>query len=139
MTFEELDRSLPNGFHDATIRKLEIDYAARTVSLVMELLVGAEVSGQTHYRDGLVVLEGMEFVVVEPPVSWEFLHSPPLPFVDLLEAKSFPASAKSLRVPRGCFLAALYTHWSSCIYVVARNARHEWLGGDELESSRGLG
>jgi hypothetical protein len=40
MTFEELDQKLPNGFHDAKIRTITLDFVNRSIVIGMNLLVG---------------------------------------------------------------------------------------------------
>ena len=40
MTFEDLDQELPNGFHDAKIRNISVDFLNRSVLIGVELLVG---------------------------------------------------------------------------------------------------
>lgn len=40
MTLEELSRSLPNGLHDAELHRVTIDYATRSVQLVLKAWVG---------------------------------------------------------------------------------------------------
>jgi hypothetical protein len=39
MTLEEIDLSLPNGFHDSTILGVRLDYVQRTVEIDMEIWV----------------------------------------------------------------------------------------------------
>lgn len=40
MTFEEAEAVVPNGFHDAQIESLYVDYKTGTLSLSMKLWVG---------------------------------------------------------------------------------------------------
>ena len=40
MTFEEINRELPNGFHDATIRKIDLDFINRLIVISMDIWVG---------------------------------------------------------------------------------------------------
>lgn len=40
MTFEDLERELPNGFHDAKIESVMADYARQSATIAMRLLVG---------------------------------------------------------------------------------------------------
>ena len=38
MTLEEIDQSLPNGFHDSKILGVRLDYVQQTAEIDMELL-----------------------------------------------------------------------------------------------------
>jgi hypothetical protein len=40
MTFEEVEKTLPNGFHDAKIVRMTLDYPAGTLSMSLQILVG---------------------------------------------------------------------------------------------------
>ncbi len=132
MTFDELDRSLPNGFHDAWIKRIEVDYVARKVSFVMEILVGLPEDPpgrRSRLRDGLVVLEGMEFIVIEPPTPGAAIEKDRGLWVDSYVGGPLPPEAESLPTPADCFLAAFYVdQLNSCMCIAARDARHQWIG-----------
>ena len=56
MTLEELADTLPNGFHDAQVSSVSIDYVKREARLLMDLWVG-DLSSQNEeerqvYRSG---------------------------------------------------------------------------------------
>ena len=40
MTFEELEQKLPNGFHDAAIRKIDFDFIRCSALMGMDILTG---------------------------------------------------------------------------------------------------
>jgi hypothetical protein len=75
-TFQQLDRELPNGFHDAEIRTMSIDYLSRTADLGMNLLVGTPDSeNQEAYRPGTVKIGGLLLFFIEPPdPRYPFVH-----------------------------------------------------------------
>jgi hypothetical protein len=76
MTLDELDHRLPNGFHDAQIYSLAIDYAAATVQLRIALHVGwPDDPGEERerYPDAEMLVTGLSFCSIEPP-------SPDYPF-----------------------------------------------------------
>ena len=41
MTLTDVDRELPNGFHDANLLRFAVDYAKATLSLDLDLWVGS--------------------------------------------------------------------------------------------------
>lgn len=70
MTFEELERKLPNGFHDAKIKSMSVDLVFRTATLMMNLLVGVgtpEDRNASVYRPGVLTIQGLLMFFVEPP------------------------------------------------------------------------
>ena len=73
MTLEELAASLPNGFHDAYIKGISIDYVSGTASFDLELWVGDDSAERKEerevYRDARVTLSDLLFCVIEPPDS----------------------------------------------------------------------
>jgi hypothetical protein len=68
MTFEELEESLPNGFHDATIRWIKSDFISRSLTIGMELWVGLTDSpNPEEYRTGTLLVDPFYLFFVEPP------------------------------------------------------------------------
>src|ERR1700730_11123720 len=62
---------LPNGFHDAMLRDLRVEFARQEVQLRFEFLVGMP-DGETEeireaMRPGLLRLTGVTSVLIEPP------------------------------------------------------------------------
>ena len=41
-TIEQLERNLPNGFHDARLRRLTIDYSTAHAAIALDVLVNDE-------------------------------------------------------------------------------------------------
>src|ERR1043165_2312068 len=116
MTLDELERTMPNGFHDAWIRRIEIDYRAQRVSMLASLLVGVPddpPEQRSRYRDAEVIIEGVQFLVIEPPkpgrlgeVKNESRRRKEGIWVDTFPPDSPPEVAKEL--PGDCFVAAFY-------------------------------
>ncbi len=69
MTFEELDKDLPNGFHDALVKKITLDFLDRSIIFEMELWVG-DLNGPVpeKRRNGRLRLISPYFCQIEPPV-----------------------------------------------------------------------
>src|SRR5579862_8230738 len=74
MTFEELDALYPNGFVDAYLEKVSLDYQKRTAELRI-LLRGnpPESPLAREYRPALLVLRSFYYFVIEPPDNDHFL------------------------------------------------------------------
>jgi len=79
MTLEELSEGLPNGLHDARIKRSTHDYEKATVKLNIEILVGLpeDPPGHTYgYRDGEIVFHRSVFCAVQVPGSNRSLQHP---------------------------------------------------------------
>src|SRR5262249_19278701 len=70
MTLDELDNFLPNGFHDAYIDSLELDYSTGAMKLNVDLLVGwpdDPEPEQQQYQKAIVTITGLCFCSIDPP------------------------------------------------------------------------
>jgi hypothetical protein len=64
----EIARSLPNGFHDAELLNICIDYANQTAALSLNLDVSnSEDESEELSRPARLVFSGVQFVVIDPP------------------------------------------------------------------------
>ena len=75
MTFEELARTLPNGFHDAELWRFEMDYGRRRLQFDLDLWIGDDGAGARElYRPARVTLDQVAFLVIEPPdIQYDWL------------------------------------------------------------------
>jgi hypothetical protein len=72
MTLDELDHTLPNGFHDAEIISFEIDYVRGTASFHFNLLVGWSddpIPERDAYQEAKLVVRGLCFCSIDPPYA----------------------------------------------------------------------
>jgi hypothetical protein len=69
MTLEQLQRSLPNGLHDAVLTGLRVDYVTRSAVLEIDIDVSpaSDVSAAVSCRPARIVFSGLQFVVIDPP------------------------------------------------------------------------
>ena len=71
MSIEEVEKSLPNGLHDAVMRKHVVDYESRTVEFDIDVWVGdldsKHEEEREKYKSGKLKFEGVEYFVIEPP------------------------------------------------------------------------
>src|SRR5262245_17465176 len=68
MTIEDISSSLPNGFHDAEICSLHLDYERAEASLLMDIDFSSP-NGATAEatRQGILKLKGVLYFVIEAP------------------------------------------------------------------------
>jgi hypothetical protein len=75
MTFEEAEKSAPNGFHDAKIDALHVDYKTGCLSLSMRLWIGTlGTPDAEEYSPAELRVNRLLFYSIEPP-------DPSYPFV----------------------------------------------------------
>ena len=124
MTLEQVEDSLPDGFHDALLFGLSVDYEKRICTLRIEVDVG-----QTERRVD-VILSGLFYCLVEAPdASYPFSSSDSvcvsggetterlLPTIGALRSKA----------PQGTFFYSFFVNqWNSFIHVAATGAELVW-------------
>lgn len=67
---EKIERLLPNGFHDGTLRRLSVDQAARTLTLEVDFWIGEMDTEQKEtYRLGRVTVAGLSQLVADEYAS----------------------------------------------------------------------
>lgn len=132
MTFEELDAMYPNGFDDAYIEGLCLNYQNRTAELRLNLRGNAPDSPNCNeYRRALLTLRDFAYFVIEPPDADHLGY--PVRSVQVNgyseDANNFPLF-ESLRpkLAPGWFCCRLYVHdWNSFVHVAAADAQLSWL------------
>ena len=107
MSIEEVEKSLPNGLHDAVMRKHVVNYETRTLVFEIDVWVGdldsKNEEEREKYKPGILKFEGLEYFVIEPPsdvkVTFEaFSFSAGNPEVDEIKP-----SVILPKVPEGSF------------------------------------
>jgi hypothetical protein len=132
MTFEEVVKSLPNGFHDARARKIIVDYESRSITMEMELLVGMPgTPNRESYQPGTLTVAPFGFFILEPPdPSYDFVpDGKPLhimgdstrtaqsPTFDSLMA-TLPKKVDSYRF--------FIEEWNSFLYIAGESVAFSW-------------
>jgi hypothetical protein len=68
MTFEEIDLRYPNGFNDAEITSVTIDYGKRTATLKMNLRCNpADSPARNVYENAVLTARDFYYLSIEPP------------------------------------------------------------------------
>jgi hypothetical protein len=130
MTLDELDDTLPNGFHDAQFQRISIDYGERCVLIELDVWVGGmqykDLAERNRMRKGRLRINGVQFCAIEPPTPDSQFARDGSVQVDMFRADNPPAVTKSL--PSDCFLGAFFVNeWNSVIYLAGKSASLEWL------------
>lgn len=140
MTLDEIARLLPNGFHDAQLMTVKIDYCRHELCLGMKIWVGnlATSSGDVHeiYRAAVVTLSGLLFCVIEPP-------DPQYPYREADALTIDAGSITSLPTPAAAPLPSeshkdsftnwiFVQEWNAFLYVSATGASLAWDDGSDV-------
>src|SRR5229473_1564672 len=71
MTLEQLENSLPNGFHDAEIESIAVDYVSKRAVIKMRLHTGdpgaANEDEREAYKQADLLLSELFYFVIDPP------------------------------------------------------------------------
>jgi len=132
MTFEQLDALYPNGFVDAELDSLSLDYQNRTAQLQLHLRGNPPDSpNRDDYQRAVLLLCGFYYFVIEPPDA-DHLWYP----VRSVQVNGYPEDANQFplfqhlkpTLPAAAFCCRLYVHdWNSFIHVAARDAQFSWV------------
>lgn len=132
MTFEELDALYPNGFDDAYVDSLCMDYQYRTAELQLSLRGNPPYSPNEHeYQRALLVLRDFYYFVVEPPDT-DHLWCP----VRSIQINGYPEDGNQFplfehlkeKLSAGAFCCRFYVHdWNSYIHMAAKDAQFSWV------------
>jgi hypothetical protein len=130
VTLEQIEATLPGGFHDARLRRMEVDYVRRAARIDFVLDAGdpesEDIGDREAWRPAHVVVADLLFLAVEPPGTRHESYSG--------EARitfSSPASADQQarlpELPAGAFCHALFAaNWNAWVFVAGRDARLYW-------------
>ncbi len=136
MTLDELNHTLPNGFHDADVLSIELDYIAATAELHLSLLTGWPEDPDPErqaYQEATVIVTGLCFFSIDPP-------DPTYPFlpdgrpIDVSGDPAKPDNLPSLpdllaKLPNDAWCYRLFvSDWNSFIHIAGRNAEITWIG-----------
>ncbi len=130
VTLEQIETTLPSGFHDARLRRVDVDYVERSARI--DLVVDAgdpgaeDVGGRDAWRPAHLVVSDLLFVVVDPPHTRLAAYGG-----EAWITRSAPATAEQRQrlpeVPAGAFCHALFaSNWNAWVFVAGRDARLTW-------------
>jgi hypothetical protein len=130
MTFEELENTLPNGFHDAKIVRITLDFPDGNLLMNMQILVDSSKHGNEQYALAELRAGGLFFCFIDPP-------DPTYPFRPngkALRVSGAPESTESraiedllARLPEGITAYRFFAdQWNSFIHVAASDIGISW-------------
>jgi hypothetical protein len=128
MTFKELEHSLPNGFHDAKIERISVDYTAGTLRIAMRILIGTPGEpDQDRYGPAELTVAGLYICSIEPPdPTYPFKPNGKLLGVsgDDCENESSGVVKVLRELPKGVSCYRFFVdQWNSFIYIAASDVQ----------------
>jgi hypothetical protein len=131
MTFEEAEKTLPNGFHDAKIVRIVLDYASNALLMTLQILVGTPgQSDQEQYGTAELRANGLHFCFIDPPdPSYPFKpNGKPLGVSGAPESRESPViEGLSAKLPEGASVYRFFAdRWNSFIHVAASDIQISW-------------
>ena len=132
MTFQALEESLPNGFHDAQLKTVFIDYVEHQLTMDLEILVGVpEAIDPDEYRSATLIATGLYFFIIDPPDAKHPFITKDTP-LGVSGDDEWPASLADLRVGLNQTNSDFTYHrffcddWNSFVYVAAADVQLSW-------------
>jgi hypothetical protein len=126
LTLEKLERSLPNGLHDAELVGLHVDYATRRVVFELNVDISQNAVDEGTYRRAQVTFAGLQFVAVDPPNGNE--HEVGVSTIDAGTGQPVTAPCPLPEIRKDCFLCWLFVvRWNSFIRIAAQTVNLEWI------------
>jgi hypothetical protein len=133
MTFKELENELPNGFHDAELQEMRIDYVGGSITLRMSFWIGSMAApNREEHRLGELRITGLYFCVIDPPDP----NGRYVPDGGALSVSGDPAKPDtcpaleglSRTLPPGVACYRFFVHeWNSFINIAAKDVQVCWI------------
>jgi hypothetical protein len=134
-SLEAIEANLPNGFHDALIKGISVDYVERKIVLSIAIwtgtLEGATEQERESYADAVLTVSDFLFCVIDPPDPQYPFNSPEPLRVD--SGSGNPKGVEFLNnIPPDAFAHWFFVNqWNSFIYIAARSAHLEMKAGPQ--------
>lgn len=125
MTLEEFDQTFPNGFSDAKVRGISIDYTQRTATLQLDLRANPPDSPDHDVYSAVVLtLSGLCYLSIDPPDTGRVLRLDNEPLTvdgDCEDPQKFLQfqHAHTMLGDKGFYCRFFVHDWNSFIHVAA--------------------
>ena len=128
MNIEDVESTLPNGLHDAVLKKFEVDYEAKTATFMFDVWVGDLNSKSEEireaYRSGVLTLHDLKYIIVDPPSAELIFNVEPFSLgTGNHDTQSIPSTKSLPPAPEGTFRQWFFLYnIESFIHVCAAEA-----------------
>jgi len=135
MKLEEIEKMLPNGFHDALLKSVNIDYTKHEAIFNLHIWVGdlyaKDENSRETYRRCLLKLCKLFFCVIEAPDPKYPYHDSGCLRVDggsLQTKRKKPSTQLPGPLPKDVSTYWFFVEeWNAFIYIAAKDALFDWL------------
>lgn len=139
MTLEDIEKSLPNGLHDAKLNRLVVDYEQRTLKAEIAVWVGdldEPAERRERYRRGRIEIAGLTFLIMEPPdARYPFAYSTKLTIDGCDQRENLDITLLE-SLPKKSFFRSLWVgEWNAFIHVAGTDAKFSWIVGESDDLS----
>jgi hypothetical protein len=129
-TLLEIEQSLPNGLHDAEVRKITADYEHLGATIDLAVWVGDmdDPPERTEaYKEGQSEISGLLFLAIAPlDASYPFQDNPEL-IVDGCDMTNVIDRKPLNSLPARAFVRSFFVKdWNSFIHIAAKEAAPIW-------------
>lgn len=129
MSLKELEGSLPNGFHDARIKKINLNYEKRIIVLEIAVDISNPDTDLPEYRVGKIVISNFLFCVIEQPDNKYITLANEGLWIsgsDQISPEDLPMKITA-QLPEGSFVHRFFiNNWNAFLYLVAMDSQLEW-------------
>jgi len=139
MTFDEIERQLPWGLHDASLQRVEIDWRMKRVIIDLGVKMTKRQDVEKLVR---VTVVGLVYCSVDPPVmnpsaGYDAIPQGGLSIDTGSGAGDLQAGASLPETPPGAFLQWIFVReWNRFIHICGRDAGFSWLEGEVGRETR---
>jgi hypothetical protein len=136
MTLEEVESALPNGLHDAEIRRIDVNYGQGALALDLEVWVGSmddPPERREAYKSGRLEMSGLIFLVFEPPDAKYPYRVESKLTIDSSDPRKSLDPELLASVPGDGFCHSFFVfQWNSCMHFAAKHAEMIWLNDGQI-------
>lgn len=126
---DDIEQYLPNGFHDAQILQISIDYVARTAEFSMKLDISGPDQSSRDYSSGKLRVNGFAFITADvPDERYDYAVGSLFVSGQESEARFFPKLAEfQKRLGTSFFFYTFFVQeWNGFIHISATDTEFEW-------------
>ena len=129
--FDDILDNLPNGFHDALLKSVFVNYEADEIVLSLDVCVGTPddpiLERRDEYKPGKLEFFGIQFFISEAPNRTSIFQNEAKPMIDIEGIETLPDNLRPNlpTVNRNDFFAVwvYLNNFNSFLYICAQSAK----------------
>jgi hypothetical protein len=132
MDLAQIAQILPNGFHDAQVRKIALDYEAHEGVIDLDIWIGDPSANiqrdRDAYRRSELWLRGLVYAILEAPGPGSSIGGGEKLWIDGGQyAAGVEVQRPGVPLPTGAFAYWFYVHnWNSFMHFAAMDGQFRW-------------